>query len=638
MARYTPVGSSLAVYLFFVLACPQPIPVVASFPNNKLVTIPPEASPTATNNYDGTITFKGDWSWQDRPEDPPFEFVSRKEGGSVVFELSFSPSEREGMHKVHGKLLARNGEYLTDYDATMLLEGVYMEELGRLAAVAEPLIPVEPLSGNPNSTVHKNGNTSNTRSHGKISRGKSEDIVVQSAALRKAAEMLLTLSETEAEAMLRAEEEEERERDTTVPHVSERNNTSPPCRLFLELNFQKKLIAEATGVENLKDTEDTINDSSPFSPLPPEALTGTSTSSTIIPQTSSSISISGQLRTLRCGFSIAITASPVDTAAYIAKATRYSTMIVIEALLQIALTLRQLEASSLTTAASRMSVLCLGQQAVQDAFLCLLHLTLAIMVDPLFNSFITAACVQFCLFGVFELRMLLLTWRARRRGLVDPWTLQTELTSLYAKFYGAVLGTLVLCYTFRRYTRVMTILIHGFWIPQIIRSAKTDTRPPLLPIYVVGMSLTRLVLPLYLFACPTNLLGVAPSLAMCVALILIMGAQACVVLLQSLSGPKFGPRWFIPRKFLPAKYDYYRPFTRKGDIETGEAEDCVICMNPIDPESCTGGRAGGLFNGAGANAVTMVAPCDHRFHSRCLSRWMAVKMECPTCRRLLPHP
>jgi hypothetical protein len=34
----------------------------------------------------------------------------------------------------------------------------------------------------------------------------------------------------------------------------------------------------------------------------------------------------------------------------------------------------------------------------------------------------------------------------------------------------------------------------------------------------------------------------------------------------------------------------------------------------------------------------MVAPCGHRFHSQCLSRWMAVKMECPTCRRLLPSP
>ncbi|KAG7673189.1 hypothetical protein KSW81_006403 [Nannochloris sp. 'desiccata'] len=540
-------------------------------------------------------------------------------------------TNRQGMHNVHGKLLARNGKYLTDYDAAMLLEGVYIEELGRLAAVAEPLVAVELSSGISNSTSPKNGKSSGASSNGRNRRGEIEDIIMQSAALRKAAEVFLSLSESEAEALVRAEEEE-KARDSTVLDASGKNSTSSPCLFYLELNFQRKMIAAASGVENI---DETIDGRSSLLALPPEALTGTATTSTAIPQTSSSISVSGQLRTLRCGFSIAITAAPVDTAAYTAKATRYSTMIIIVGLLQIALTLRQLEASSSNTAASRMSLLSLGQQAVQDAFLCLLHLTLAIMVDPLFNSFATAACVQFCLFGIFELRMLLLTWRARRRGLVDPWTMQRELSSLYARFYGTVLGSLVLCYNFRRYMHVMTLILHGFWIPQIIKSAKTDTRPPLLPIYVIGMSLTRLVLPLYLFACPTNLLKVAPSLAMCVALILLIGAQACVVLLQSLSGPKFGPRWFIPRKFLPAKYDYYRPFIHKGDIETGDAEDCVICMNPIDPQSCTGGGAGGGLNGAGA---TMVAPCDHRFHSQCLSRWMAVKMECPTCRRLLPPP
>jgi len=429
MARCTGAGSSLAVFFFFILTCPLVIPV-ASSPHNKQETIPPEANPTTTNNYNGTITFKGDWSWKDRPEIP----VSRKEG-SVIFQLTFSPSEREGMHNVHGKLLARNGKYLTDYDATMLLEGVYMEELGRLEAVAEPLIAVELVSGNHNSTSSKNGKSSVTNSNGTFTRKESEDIVVQSAELRKAAEKLLRVSESEAEEMLRAEEEE-KERNSTVRDASWKNITTSPCRFFLQLNFQRKLIAEATGAKIYsRETENnTIRDDSFLSPLPPGALTGTSISSTTITDTYSTVSVSGLLRTLRCGFSISIIAAPVDTAAYAAKASHYSTLITIVGLLQIALTLRQLEATSSTTAASRMSLLSLGQQAVQDALLCLLHLTLAIMVDPLFTSFITAACVQFCLFGIFELRMLLLTWRARRRGLVDPWTLQRELTTVYARF------------------------------------------------------------------------------------------------------------------------------------------------------------------------------------------------------------
>jgi hypothetical protein len=32
----------------------------------------------------------------------------------------------------------------------------------------------------------------------------------------------------------------------------------------------------------------------------------------------------------------------------------------------------------------------------------------------------------------------------------------------------------------------------------------------------------------------------------------------------------------------------------------------------------------------------MVSPCNHKFHIACLLEWMSVKMECPTCRNILP--
>jgi hypothetical protein len=628
MRRYDRTGPSLAIFFFIFLTGPFVIPAASSA--GRLATIPPQTSPTVSK-YDGTITFKGDWAWKSRPETDPLQFVSpQTDNGPLVFQLTFSPSEKQGMHNVHGTLMARNGKYLTDYDATMLLEGVYMEDLGRLAAVAEPLHAVELPSGNTTTTSLSNNSTSidttssSSSSDVTIKRGKrSEDIVAQSAALRKAAEMVLGLSESEAEAVLRAEEEKENAAAVGSNSSPGKNTT---CRFSLELNFKRSENLAAAGTSTIKSKVDNSNDDGDgtiFSsfPLLPEDLQGTGTPS-------SSIAVTGELRALQCGFSIAITAAPADTAAYTAKATRYSMMMTLVGLIQIFFTVRQLEACSSTTAASRMSLLTLGQQGVQDAVLCLLHLTLAILVDPLFSSFATTACVQFCLFGIFELRMLLLTWRARRRGVVDPWTLHRELTSLYARFYGAVLASLVLCYNFRRYTHVLTFIIHGFWIPQIVKSAKSDTRPPLLSSYVIGISITRLVFPLYLFACPTNLLKIAPSVLMCVALVVLVASQAVVLLLQNLPGPRFGPRWFVPKKFLPAKYDYYRPCStkRKGDIETGEeAEECVICMNPIDFEN-TGG------------AATMVAPCGHIFHSRCLTHWMGVKMQCPTCRAPLPPP
>ena len=42
---------------------------------------------------------------------------------------------------------------------------------------------------------------------------------------------------------------------------------------------------------------------------------------------------------------------------------------------QVLLLIRQIEATATTGSAARISVLCIGQQAIMDAYLCLLHLT-----------------------------------------------------------------------------------------------------------------------------------------------------------------------------------------------------------------------------------------------------------------------
>jgi hypothetical protein len=51
-------------------------------------------------------------------------------------------------------------------------------------------------------------------------------------------------------------------------------------------------------------------------------------------------------------------------------------------------------------------------QAVLDAYLCLLHLTAGIFVEALFNTFATAAFFKFVVFSIFEMRYLLVIWKA----------------------------------------------------------------------------------------------------------------------------------------------------------------------------------------------------------------------------------
>ncbi|QCE14173.1 autocrine motility factor receptor [Vigna unguiculata] len=240
--------------------------------------------------------------------------------------------------------------------------------------------------------------------------------------------------------------------------------------------------------------------------------------------------------------------------------------------------------------------------------------------ESLFNAFATAAFFKFVVFSIFEMRYLLAIWKASRplsNG--EGWeAMRRELSVLYSRFYGILLGGILLMYEFLNHLRLILLLVYSFWIPQIITNVVRDSRKPLHPHYILGITVTRLAIPLYIFGCPNNFLRIEPDHSWCVCLAIFVGLQAAILLLQHY----FGSMWFIPRQFLPEKYCYYRRFTQ----DTNHSTDCVICMTAIDLSP----RSNDCM------ACECVTPCDHFFHSGCLQRWMDIKMECPTCRRPLP--
>ncbi|XP_004487270.1 transmembrane E3 ubiquitin-protein ligase FLY2-like [Cicer arietinum] len=317
-----------------------------------------------------------------------------------------------------------------------------------------------------------------------------------------------------------------------------------------------------------------------------------------------------------CLSPLLLNATSVKVEVYYNKAVNYTLMVTFVSFLQVLLLIRQMEHSGTQSGAAKVSILMIGQQAIMDAYLCLLHLTAGILVESLFNAFATAAFFKFVVFSIFEMRYLLGIWKAGRplsNG--EGWeTMRRELSALYSRFYGILLGGILLVYEFHNHLKPVLLLMHSFWIPQIISNVIRDSRKPLHPHYTLGITVTRLAIPLYVFGCPNNFMRIEPDKSWCVCLSVFVVLQAVVVLLQHY----LGSRWFIPRQILPEKYSYCRMF----DHDTRHATDCVICMTAIDLSRRTND--------------CMVTPCDHFFHSGCLQRWMDIKMECPTCRRTLP--
>eukprot|EP01137_Pigoraptor_chileana_P012653 Opistho-2@65261 len=124
--------------------------------------------------------------------------------------------------------------------------------------------------------------------------------------------------------------------------------------------------------------------------------------------------------------------------------------------------------------------------------------------------------------------------------------------------------------------------------------------------------------------------------------------QAMVIRLQD----TYGPRFFMPQRFRPHRYNYYRSLPQNGNDamctidasnsvespdnvpppvrEDRRENECAICMCVmVEADAAAPENNEPLF---------MVTPCRHAFHRQCLEKWMLIKMECPSCRQPLPPP
>ncbi|ORZ14412.1 hypothetical protein BCR41DRAFT_86945 [Lobosporangium transversale] len=222
---------------------------------------------------------------------------------------------------------------------------------------------------------------------------------------------------------------------------------------------------------------------------------------------------------------------------------------------------------------------------------------------------------------------------------------RADMQALYGRFYWMLIISLVTLYKIAVSSeRVQNLMISvcalclfSFWIPQIVRNVTRGSKRGLDLRFVLGMSITRLVLPIYFYACPNNLMGHEPTLWIW-GLVLWVALQVCVLLLQDWLGPRF----FVPKKYLPPVYDYH-PILPTTDEESGNTghgsrapqHDCAICLLPIDTAPQGPARLSSVVGSLG-RLNYMLTPCGHLFHTECLERWMRIKLECPHCRAYLP--
>ncbi|KAJ1936339.1 hypothetical protein FBU59_005086, partial [Linderina macrospora] len=170
---------------------------------------------------------------------------------------------------------------------------------------------------------------------------------------------------------------------------------------------------------------------------------------------------------------------------YLAKATHYALATFVVLLVQIVLTIRQMEHTATPSSISRISYYTVAMQAVLDSYLCMLHLTGGAFYNEIYLAFSGVSFMTFALLTMFDMRYLAMIWHVQRpeAGNANTQEGRRELWLIYFRFYVVLVIGLFVIYMYTESIRpiasvllaVLLMLLYSYWIPQIWRNIKRGT-------------------------------------------------------------------------------------------------------------------------------------------------------------------
>lgn len=304
-------------------------------------------------------------------------------------------------------------------------------------------------------------------------------------------------------------------------------------------------------------------------------------------------------------------------------------------------------------AGQKYSMLSVMLMAVWDWFTSFLVVVLGMNFEAQWYLFVPPFILFFLCFSLFEAKIILCIWSqtsGREHDAEDP--AENRLQRFQYLFYGAIIIMVLIIRSFVLQSWFLALNCLYF-VPQIVRQARLGQPTIYNTNFIHYMGLPRFLIMVYFKGCPFNILNLRGDPETPALITILVAIQMVVLALQSHYDPKVIVPWFMKEKH----YDWFCEPTSpnqsqipaNSDAETStqaEAEnsqgDCAICLNclehkaecPMENPSPLNKRWNKILE-SNASRV-MKAPCSHRFHPSCLVNWMALKMECPTCRSPLP--
>jgi len=280
--------------------------------------------------------------------------------------------------------------------------------------------------------------------------------------------------------------------------------------------------------------------------------------------------------------------------------------------------------------AKRMSLIFIGWNIIWNFSLFNIYFAYSVMGTK-YSQFLAPAFFYFMICFLFELKMLLLCWKANNMRIIQLGVDEARkaLITFYVKYY-CVCILMVILISSMFYNLTVLFILSGFvWVPQIIKNMQTKARNCPDNKFVISMALSQCFLPLYIRGYPNNQFLTETNYTWSMCFLAVILLQIAILILQK----KLGARFMLPEKLRYwNEYNYYRNLD-DADEEEGEIE-CCICLNSlwyIEPETEGQPRETSYHR-----IIYMQTPCQHKFHIECLKPWLSQKLECPKCRTELP--
>lgn len=272
--------------------------------------------------------------------------------------------------------------------------------------------------------------------------------------------------------------------------------------------------------------------------------------------------------------------------------------------------------------ARKTSIEFLMSQSAVDLCLSIWHLYLSTIYYKAFDYLMLAAFMNFAVYLIINGKLMMSVYRAHNPSSAqDGHEAFRRRLSIFESFQIILITSLIPLIILAGEYMIFIILAMHSYTPQIILSANKGYKFSIKPTVIIVITMSRMILLLYVFGLSHNFTSIMPDYKSCIVIILLFVLQLVIVLLQNKH-----PRFFIPKICRPKVYSYFKDHNEE---KLQDKTECIICMSELN-------LAGHDNNEVINFSRTMHTPCRHMFHEDCLSNWMSVKMECPTCRTPLP--